>query len=130
MALHPQYMGGSALFIAVDASTGKLTTSNNAAVSSALSPVTPIALSSLVAPSHLLKFTSPYGSAGGPNKERQEASHPHECIEGAGGLLFVPDLGSDRVWLLRRGQGETLQQVGHLELPGALGKSRNQGDWG
>lgn len=111
-------MGGSALYIPIDQSSGKLAPSNNAAISSALSPITPVALSSLVAPSHLLKFTSPYGSAGGPNKERQEASHPHECIEGADGLLFVPDLGSDRVWMLRRGEGESLREVGYLQLPG------------
>ncbi len=114
-------MGGSAIYIPIDPSTGLLSPSQNPTISTILSTITPISASSLVAPNYLLKFTSPYGSSPGPNAERQEASHPHQCIEGDDGLLFVPDLGSDRVWMLKKGQGEELKLVGQLEVPGGTG---------
>lgn len=36
----------------------------------------------------------------GPNKERQDAPHPHGCFYTASNDLLVPDLGSDRVRVL------------------------------
>lgn len=40
-------------------------------------------------------------SGSGPNRIRQEGSHPHSVCEDNQGNLFVPDLGSDRVHWIR-----------------------------
>ncbi len=34
----------------------------------------------------------------GPNRSRQESSHPHQVVF-RGGAYFVPDLGADRIWV-------------------------------
>ncbi|KAL4939486.1 hypothetical protein BDV06DRAFT_214252 [Aspergillus oleicola] len=38
----------------------------------------------------------------GPNKGRQRRCHVHQILEDRRGNLYAPDLGSDRVWVLRR----------------------------
>ncbi|KAK9254739.1 Lactonase, 7-bladed beta-propeller-domain-containing protein [Lipomyces tetrasporus] len=38
----------------------------------------------------------------GPNEGRQRQCHVHQMLEDKRGLLYAPDLGSDRVWILRR----------------------------
>ncbi|MFP4374994.1 MAG: lactonase family protein [Spirochaetaceae bacterium] len=43
----------------------------------------------------------------GPNRDRQESSHPHQVVV-RGDSYFVPDLGADRVW------------IHHAEEPGAV----------
>ena len=40
-------------------------------------------------------------SGSGPNRIRQEGSHPHSVYEDGQGILFIPDLGMDRVHLIR-----------------------------
>ncbi|TYJ56647.1 hypothetical protein B9479_002577 [Cryptococcus floricola] len=55
--------------------------------------------------SPLLKFDLVYTEQGQtpPNPERQDASHCHQVIEGDDSILYVPDLGNDRVWVVWRG---------------------------
>ncbi|KAG9035934.1 hypothetical protein FRB95_010142 [Tulasnella sp. JGI-2019a] len=60
-----------------------------------LSP--PILLAPTTAP---VKFEFP---GEGPNKDRQESSHPHQIYpHPSGKTLLVPDLGSDKIWRLKR----------------------------
>ncbi|KAJ9090728.1 hypothetical protein QFC19_009470 [Naganishia cerealis] len=108
------YSGGSALFYPVDPLTGHLP----AAPTGALATLTPSFLSSHPP---LLQFTFTY-TPHGPNKERQEASHPHQAVEGADGVVYVPDLGSDRIWIVRKAtDGVALEVWGEMRLPGGAG---------
>ncbi|GMK58868.1 hypothetical protein CspeluHIS016_0603100 [Cutaneotrichosporon spelunceum] len=54
-------------------------------------------------PSEPTPLPFPY-AAGAPNPERQDASHGHGVVEVAG-VLYVADLGSDRVYAVRRRDG-------------------------
>ncbi|KDQ15453.1 hypothetical protein BOTBODRAFT_131276 [Botryobasidium botryosum FD-172 SS1] len=57
----------------------------------------------------------------GPNKDRQTSSHPHEVIEGSG-ELFVPDLGSDKVWrLVKDGSTNNYRNVGSIQQAAGSG---------
>lgn len=38
----------------------------------------------------------------GPIPDRQRQCHMHQVIEDRRGLLYVPDLGSDCIWVFRR----------------------------
>lgn len=68
-----------------------------------------------------LLFEFPYKSVKhGPNKSRQRQCHPHQVLEDKQGLLYVPDLGSDRVWILRREQ-MMLEVCGWLQCPPGTG---------
>ncbi|KAI0886889.1 putative isomerase YbhE [Annulohypoxylon maeteangense] len=64
----------------------------------------------LGAPAHCISGLAlstkfPYKSAGhGPDEGRQCQCHPHQILEDRRGLLYVPDLGADRVWILCRDQ--------------------------
>ncbi|KAM5344355.1 hypothetical protein ACJ41O_012892 [Fusarium nematophilum] len=63
----------------------------------------------------------PYKSVGhGPNKGRQQQCHVHQMLEDRQGLLYAPDLGADRVWILRRGQVK-LEICGWLQCPPGTG---------
>ncbi|KAF2675736.1 putative isomerase YbhE [Lentithecium fluviatile CBS 122367] len=63
----------------------------------------------------------PYNEAGhGPNLGRQWQYHPHQVIGDKRGLLYVPDLGSDRVWIVRR-DGTKLDICGWLQCPAGSG---------
>lgn len=61
----------------------------------------------------------------GPIADRQEASHPNQIIDTPDGVrIFVPDLGSDKVWLFEYSNPEqcllaTRQQVSVDVLPGS-----------
>ena len=55
-----------------------------------------------------------------PNPERQEASHPHQVVE-HNGTLYVPDLGSDRIWLVKREGESGLRIDGYLQAPEGSG---------
>ncbi|KAI8668541.1 hypothetical protein NCS55_00880300 [Fusarium keratoplasticum] len=67
----------------------------------------------------LLNF--PYKAAGhGPNKGRQRQCHLHQVLEDKRGLLYAPDLGADRVWILARNNLE-LEVCGWLQCPPGTG---------
>ena len=59
----------------------------------------------------------PYDTVGyGPNEGRQRQCHIHQILEDGRGLLYAPDLGSDRVWILRRDKVK-LDICGWLQCP-------------
>ncbi|KAH7002992.1 Lactonase, 7-bladed beta-propeller-domain-containing protein [Fusarium venenatum] len=63
----------------------------------------------------------PYKAAGhGPNKGRQQQCHVHQVLEDKRGLLYAPDLGADRVWVLNR-DGPELKVQGWLLCPPGTG---------
>ncbi|KAF4949923.1 hypothetical protein FSARC_13344 [Fusarium sarcochroum] len=63
----------------------------------------------------------PYKAAGhGPNKGRQQQCHVHQVLEDKRGLLYAPDLGADRVWILAR-NGTELEVRGWLQCPPGTG---------
>ncbi|KIW98254.1 uncharacterized protein Z519_01838 [Cladophialophora bantiana CBS 173.52] len=63
----------------------------------------------------------PYEAVGhGPNKGRQRQCHVHQVLEDKQGLLYAPDLGADRVWILRR-DGMNLEICGWLQCPPGTG---------
>lgn len=68
----------------------------------------------------MLEFKSPYGKGPGPHTERQDASHPHHCVEGQNGDLYIPDLGSDRVWQIKK-KGQALELSGQCDAKGGSG---------
>ena len=57
----------------------------------------------------------------GPNRERQEASHPHQAVVAPdGGHLFVCDLGCDKVWVHSL-DGGTLGPAAAIDAPAGSG---------
>jgi len=57
----------------------------------------------------------------GPNRERQEASHPHQAVVSPdGGHLFVCDLGCDKVWV-HPIDGDTLGPAAAIDAPAGSG---------
>ncbi|WOO84426.1 putative 6-phosphogluconolactonase [Vanrija pseudolonga] len=78
------YVGGSVLHIPTNAD-GTLSTTSE-------SPV--------------LSLPFPYENSPKPNPARQDAPHAHQVLEGENGLLYVFDLGSDRIYHVIR-QGES-----------------------
>ncbi|WWD16055.1 hypothetical protein CI109_100480 [Kwoniella shandongensis] len=71
--------------------------------------------------SPLLELPFVYKDTKAPNPERQDAAHAHQVIEGEGGLLYVPDLGSDRVWVVEREGASGLAIKGWLQAPPGVG---------
>ncbi|GAT26303.1 hypothetical protein RIB2604_02008850 [Aspergillus luchuensis] len=64
----------------------------------------------------------PYQSIGhGPNKARQQQCHVHQILEDSRGIIYAPDLGSDRVWILRRDGAQHLEVCGWLQCPPGTG---------
>ncbi|KAI0061966.1 putative isomerase YbhE [Artomyces pyxidatus] len=60
-------------------------------------------------------------SGTGPNKERQEASHPHHVVYVPElGELLVPDLGADKTWRLQR-EKEKWAVKGHVAYAAGSG---------
>ena len=58
----------------------------------------------------------------GPNVDRQEAPHAHQAVFSADGKhLYVPDLGSDRIWCHRIADGVLERPVHSLALPAGEG---------
>ncbi|KAL1856425.1 hypothetical protein VTK73DRAFT_8282 [Phialemonium thermophilum] len=73
------------------------------------------------APRTELLFEFTYRSAGhGPVEERQRQSHAHQVLEDKRGLLYVPDLGTDRVWIVNH-RNLQLEVVGWLQCPPGTG---------
>lgn len=65
--------------------------------------------------------TFPYQSTEhGPDEKRQRQCHIHQIIEDRHGLLYAPDLGSDRVWILHRNALEA-EVCGWLQCPSGTG---------
>ncbi|KAI9147454.1 6-hydroxynicotinate 3-monooxygenase [Paramyrothecium foliicola] len=63
----------------------------------------------------------PYKSIGhGPNKVRQGQCHVHQILEDSRGLLYAPDLGSDRVWIISRDRMR-MEIGGWLQCPPGTG---------
>lgn len=60
-------------------------------------------------------------SGTGPNKDRQEASHPHQIVFAPElGEVLVPDLGADKTWRLKKNAGGLWAPVGYVEYePGS-----------
>ncbi|KAK9234663.1 putative isomerase YbhE [Lipomyces kononenkoae] len=56
----------------------------------------------------------------GPNEGRQRQCHVHQMLEDKKSLLYAPDLGSDRVWILRR-DNMKLEVHGCLQCPPGTG---------
>ncbi|KAK8869679.1 hypothetical protein IAR55_000247 [Kwoniella newhampshirensis] len=71
--------------------------------------------------SPLLKLPFPYEGKEAPNPERQDAARAHQVIEGEDGLLYVSDLGSDRVWVVVREGESGLTIKGWLQAPPGCG---------
>ncbi|KAF8342588.1 putative isomerase YbhE [Cantharellus anzutake] len=58
----------------------------------------------------------------GPNKSRQESSHPHQVIlrHGTQKEILVPDLGADKIWRLTEGDGGKWSVAGSIDfVPGS-----------
>ncbi|KAL4947607.1 putative isomerase YbhE [Aspergillus filifer] len=56
----------------------------------------------------------------GPNKGRQRQCHAHQILEDQRSNIYAPDLGSDRVWILRRDDAK-LEISGWLQCPPGTG---------
>ena len=96
-----QYMGGNIIFLPTDAS--------GAILPSTSSP------SSI---EHV--FDWPYSDDSAPNKERQDASHPHQAIQASNGDIYVCDLGSDRIWVVSKSES-SITVKGWLQAPPGAG---------
>ena len=101
MADVAQYVGGNIIFLPTD-STG------------AISPA------SSSSESIELKFDWPYADGSAPNKERQDASHPHQAIQASNGDIYICDLGSDRIWVVSK-SSSSLEVKGYLQAPPGAG---------
>lgn len=95
------YMGGNIIFLPTDAS--------GAILPSTSSP------SSI---EHV--FDWPYSDDSAPNKERQDASHPHQAIQASNGDIYVCDLGSDRIWVVSKSES-SITVKGWLQAPPGAG---------
>lgn len=63
----------------------------------------------------------PYSDIGfGPVKSRQGQCHIHQVLEDSRGLLYAPDLGSDRIWITERNELQ-LDICGWLACPPGTG---------
>ena len=68
-----------------------------------------------------LKFPFVYENKDAPDPQRQDEPHPHQVVEAANQDLFVPDLGGDRIWVVRREGLDELVIKGYLQCPGGSG---------
>lgn len=59
----------------------------------------------------------------GPNKIRQESSHPHQVIfhHKLQEEILVPDLGTDKVWRLTKNAGGIWDVAGYVDFPSGTG---------
>ncbi len=73
---------------------------------------------SLLEPDGVLQF-----EGAGPNVDRQEASHPHSAVLGPeADFLYMPDLGSDKIWIAELQEGKPIQQsVRYAQAPAGSG---------
>ncbi|OCF45438.1 hypothetical protein I317_00684 [Kwoniella heveanensis CBS 569] len=93
------YLGGSVIFYPFNADGSLSTTSE----------------------SPILHLPFVYKDQESPNPERQDASHAHQVLEGENGIIYVPDLGSDRVWVIEREGESGLKIKGWLQAPPGTG---------
>ncbi|WVF72106.1 hypothetical protein IAT40_006918 [Kwoniella sp. CBS 6097] len=84
-------------------------------------PFNPDGSLSSTSESTLLELPFVYKDKEAPNPERQDASHAHQVLEGENGTLYVPDLGSDRVWVIEREGESGLKIKGWLQAPPGTG---------
>ncbi|KAF8641444.1 hypothetical protein AX16_009957 [Volvariella volvacea WC 439] len=87
-----------------------------------ISPNPPYLLTSSTVPPTVISLD---GVGTGPNKERQERSHPHQVYlahEGeADQELLVPDLGADKVFRLKKTADGKWSVSGHIQYPAGGG---------
>ncbi|WVQ76322.1 hypothetical protein IAR50_005987 [Cryptococcus sp. DSM 104548] len=93
------FIGGSAIFFPID--------SNGALSKTSESP--------------LLKLPFVYEGQTAPNPKRQDASHAHNVVEGVDGKLYLADLGTDRIWIVKREGESGLAIDGWLQAPPGSG---------
>ncbi|WVQ78407.1 hypothetical protein IAT38_000493 [Cryptococcus sp. DSM 104549] len=84
-------------------------------------PITPTGELSTTSSSPLLELPYVYKDQAAPDPERQDASHCHQVVEGHDGTLYVPDLGSDRVWVVWREGESGLSVKGWCQCPPGAG---------
>jgi len=83
-------------------------------------PIGPDGKLSQTSKSPNLAFPFPYKDTKAPNPDRQDTPHPHQVIESKEGKLYVPDLGSDRIWVVKRKGEDELEIEGWLQAtPGS-----------
>lgn len=68
-----------------------------------------------------LEFEFPYKKGNAPNVERQDKPHAHHVLEDSKGLIYVCDLGSDRVWVIEKKGEDKLAVKGYLQAPEGSG---------
>ena len=59
-------------------------------------------------------------SGTGPNRSRQECSHPHQVYP-VGDEVLIPDLGADKTWRLRKSSEGKWESVGSIDYVGLEG---------
>lgn len=84
-------------------------------------PITASGALSETSESPLLTLPFVYESQTAPNVKRQEASHAHHVVEGRNGILYVSDLGNDRIWIVKREGESGLAIKGYLQAPPGTG---------
>lgn len=84
-------------------------------------PITASGALSETSESPLLILPFVYESQTAPNVKRQEASHAHHVVEGRNGILYVSDLGNDRIWIVKREGESGLAIKGYLQAPPGTG---------
>lgn len=73
-----------------------------------------------------LKLPFAYEDTPAPNPKRQNGAHAHGAVE-EDGLIYVADLGGDRVWVLRRDESESgLEILKYLQCPPGWGPRHMQ----
>jgi 6-phosphogluconolactonase (cycloisomerase 2 family) len=100
MVADDQYVGGTAVFFPTDPQTHALSADSE---------------------SPILEFDFTYEKTEAPNSDRQDTAHLHQIVEGSNGTLYMPDLGSDRIWIVKREGASGLKTHGYLTAPPGAG---------
>ncbi|EIW69401.1 hypothetical protein TREMEDRAFT_30617 [Tremella mesenterica DSM 1558] len=83
-------------------------------------PLNPDGSLSQTSESPKLQFPNLYEDKS-PNPERQDSPHAHQVLEGENGVMYIPDLGNDRVWIIGRVGESGLEIRGELKCPPGSG---------
>ncbi|KAK4686675.1 6-phosphogluconolactonase, partial [Tremellales sp. Uapishka_1] len=68
-----------------------------------------------------LELPFAYKDSPAPNPERQDKPHAHQVVEGKNGLLYIVDLGSDRIYVVEKQGVDELAVKGFLQAPEGAG---------
>ncbi|KAL7422133.1 hypothetical protein Q5752_002776 [Cryptotrichosporon argae] len=71
--------------------------------------------------SPVLKLPFAYEGKAAPNPKRQDSAHAHHTIEDDAGNFYVADLGSDRIYIVRRDGADALKIVDYIQAPPGSG---------